>query len=197
MNDGREDTIVRRAMATIFDFGSDQAVADFVALVLSYSGFGVDVNPNPLNTNNPPGPRSQDTHAAVGRQVTISNTAIVPLFGQGDVISSMIGLAGQVPGRTDLVVKGVVGSVQRGWFYDRILHEFISDIDGETASPADLRGMASPTSELTYTVVPRGSGLRIGIDRDEDGFADRTEKLDGGNPANKLVVRTTSCSRWR
>ena len=30
MNDGREDTIVRRAMARIFDFGSDQAVADFM-----------------------------------------------------------------------------------------------------------------------------------------------------------------------
>ena len=188
MNDGREDTIVRRAMATIFNFGSDQAVADFVALVLSYSGFGVDVNPNPLNTGNPPGPRSQDTHAAVGKQVTISNTSVVPLFGQDDAITSMIGLADQVPGRTDLVVKAVVGSVQRGWFYDRILQEFISDIDGETATPEVLRAIASPVSELTYTVVPRGSGLRIGIDRDEDGFADRTETLDGGDPTDPLVV---------
>ena len=187
MNDGREDTIVRRAMATIFNFGSDQAVADFTALVLSFTGFGVDVNPNPLNTSNPPGPRSQDTHAAVGRQVTISSTAAVPLFGEGDAINSMIGLASEVPGRTDLVVKGVVNSVKRGWFYDRILHEFISDIDGETATPAALRAMANPASELTYTVVPRGSGLRIGLDRDEDGFADRTERLDGGHPANALV----------
>src|SRR2546422_5206515 len=29
--------------------------------------------------------------------------------------------------------------------------------------------------ELTYTCVPPGSGVRIGIDRDEDGFPDRTE----------------------
>jgi YVTN family beta-propeller protein len=188
MNDGREDTIVRRAMATIFNFGSDQAVADFVALVLSYSGFGEDVNPNPTSTSNPPGPRSQDTHAAVGRQVTISDSAAVPLFGQPDAIAKMVSMARENPGRTDLVVKGLVGGVQKGWFYDRILRKFLSDIDGDTASPGALRNMASPTSELTYTVVPRGSGLRVGIDRDEDGFGDLTEDLDGGDPADPLVA---------
>jgi len=188
MNDGREDTIVRRAMARIFNFGSDQAVADFVALVLSYSGFGVDVNPNPENTANPPGPRSHDTHAAVGKQATIASTAYVPLFGQTDAIDAMISLADQVPGRTDLIVKTSLGAAQRGWFYDRILGEFVSDVDGETATPLALRAMAGPAAELTYTVVPRGSGLRIGIDRDEDGHADRTEVLAGSDPADPQVA---------
>lgn len=188
MNDGREDTIVRRAMANIFHFGSDQAVADFVALVLSFTGFGVDVNPNPVGPLDPPGPPSQDTHAAVGKQVTIADGNAVPLFGQADAIDSMIALAGEVPGRTDLVVKGVVGTTPRGWFYDRILRRFVSDIDGETVSAAALRVMASSTEQLTYTVVPRGSGMRIGIDRDQDGFGDRSETVGGGDPADPLVV---------
>lgn len=188
MNDGREDSIVRRAMATIFDFGSDQNVADFTALLLAYTGFGVDVNPNPDNTGNPPGPASQDTHAAVGKQVTISSTGNVNLFGQTDAITRMIALADATPGRCDLVVKGLVAGSQRGWYYDRITNEFLSDIDGEAIAAPALRALASPVSELTYTVVPRGSGPRIGVDRDEDGYGDRTEVLGGGNPGNPLVT---------
>lgn len=54
-----------------------------------------------------------------------------------------------------------------------------SDIDGETLTPEALRAMAGVGSELTYTVVPRWAGVRIGIDRDEDGFGDRTEDPGG------------------
>lgn len=180
MNDGREDTIVRRAMATIFNFGSDQAVADFTALMLAFSGFEVDVNPNALNTGNSPGPRSHDTHAAVGKQVTITDANPVPLFGQADAVAAMIALAGATPGRTDLVVKGT----SRGWVYDRVRGEFLADDDGETILPGALRDSASAANPLTYTMVPRGSGLRIGLDRDEDGHADRTEVLAGTRPAD-------------
>ncbi len=80
MSDGREDNITRRAMASIFNFGSDQQTADFVAFVMSFSGSDL-VNPNAESLSNPPGPPSNDTHAAVGRQVTITDTAPVPLFG--------------------------------------------------------------------------------------------------------------------
>jgi YVTN family beta-propeller protein len=188
MNDGREDSITRRAMATIFDFGSDQNVADFTALLLAYTGFGTDVNPNPDNTGNPPGPASQDAHAAVGKQVTISSAASVPMFGQADAIAQMIAFADATPGRCDLVVKGVVAGTQRGWYYDRFANQFLSDIDGEAIAVAALRALATPVSELTYTVVPRGSGPRIGVDRDTDGYGDRTEGLNAGNPSNPLVT---------
>ncbi len=43
--------------------------------------------------------------------------------------------------------------------------------------------------ELTYTCVPPGSGVRIGIDRDEDGFPDRTEIEAGSDPADANSVR--------
>ncbi len=54
---------------------------------------------------------------------------------------------------------------------------------------ADLRRQAATAGqELTYTCVPPGSGVRIGIDRDEDGFPDRTEIEAGSDPADPNSV---------
>jgi len=41
-----------------------------------------------------------------------------------------------------------------------------------------------PGGELTYTCVPPGSGVRIGLDRDEDGFLDGDELVAGSDPAD-------------
>jgi hypothetical protein len=77
-----------------------------------------------------------------------------------------------------------VDGVERGFVYDRSFGTFRSDINGETYAHEALRAMAGVGSELTYTVVPRWSGVRIGIDRDEDGIFDRTELMAGSNPAD-------------
>ncbi len=45
-----------------------------------------------------------------------------------------------------------------------------------------------PGHELTYTCAPLGSGRRIGIDRDEDGFLDGDEDDAGTDPADPLDV---------
>jgi hypothetical protein len=190
MNDGREDTVTRRAMARIFNFGSDQAVADFIALLMAYTGSDLE-NPNPITPIDPPGPPSNDTHAAVGKQITLTDQRPQPLFGEFQAIKSMIELASK-PDRTqawqsagvDLVVKGTVDSVERGYVYDRASNRFRSDIDSESLTAEELRALASVGTELTYTVVPRWTGVRIGIDRDEDGVGDRTEILAGSNPAD-------------
>ena len=45
---------------------------------------------------------------------------------------------------------------------------------------------ASPGQDLTYTAVPPGSGERMGVDRDEDGYFDRDEidrRQRSGRPA--------------
>jgi hypothetical protein len=39
-------------------------------------------------------------------------------------------------------------------------------------------------ASITYTAVPRGSGARIAIDRDGDGYADGDEVSRGTNPAD-------------
>ena len=43
---------------------------------------------------------------------------------------------------------------------------------------------ALPGHELTYTCVPPGSGQRIGVDRDEDGFLGGDERTLGSDPAD-------------
>jgi len=40
------------------------------------------------------------------------------------------------------------------------------------------------THVLTFTAVPSGQGIRMGIDRDEDGYYDRTELDYGTDPAD-------------
>jgi hypothetical protein len=42
----------------------------------------------------------------------------------------------------------------------------------------------TPGQELTFTCVPPGSGLRMGIDRDEDGVYDGDEIAAGSDPAD-------------
>jgi hypothetical protein len=48
---------------------------------------------------------------------------------------------------------------------------------------------------LTFTVVSRDSGRRIGIDRDEDGYVDRTELDYAWNPADPLSHGSNAAPR--
>ena len=64
-------------------------------------------------------------------------------------------------------------------------------------SAANLRLLANTAGqELTYTCVPPGSGDRMGIDRDEDGYFDRDEIDAGSDPANPLAIRAAPSRRW-
>jgi len=52
-------------------------------------------------------------------------------------------------------------------------------------SDAALRAIALFVhTPVTYTCVPPGSGERIGIDRDGDGFLDGDEEASGSDPAD-------------
>jgi hypothetical protein len=69
--------------------------------------------------------------------------------------------------------------------FDRSTGEFLSDRDAEASvTPATLLGLAAAGAEQTWTLVPLGIGVRLGIDRDEDGFADRTEIDAGSSPTD-------------
>jgi hypothetical protein len=79
-----------------------------------------------------------------------------------------------------------IGFGAGGWVLDRATRRFQSDRNGETISPDELRMLANTNSPLTYTVVPRNTGIRMAIDRDEDGYFDRTEIEFGSDPSNPL-----------
>src|SRR5262249_29153897 len=106
----------------------------------------------------------------VGQQVTLtsSNSAVV-----GPRIDLFIARANTAftlkgsPGahECDLAVKGTVSGIARGWV--RLSDgTFQPDRNSEAAiSDSALRALAAtPGQNLTYTCVPPGSGLRIGVD---------------------------------
>lgn len=62
---------------------------------------------------------------------------------------------------------------------------FSPDHPGEPPTTATaLRESLARGDVLTYTGVPPGSGRRLGIDRDRDGFLDHAEVLAGADPAD-------------
>jgi hypothetical protein len=84
-----------------------------------------------------------------------------------------------------LVVKGVQGGVARGYTYVGG-SSFQSDRAAQVVTAQALLDAAAIASELTYTLVPKGTEQRIGIDEDEDGFFDSDERDAGTDPADPL-----------
>ena len=134
-----------------------------------------------------------DLAPIVGQQVTLTS-------GNGATVGPRITLMLQraAAGECDAVVKGNLAGVERGWVCTGSgcggAGSFQSDRTGEPLlTDAQLRAQANTAGqELTYTAVPVGSGIRIGIDRDEDGFPDRTELDTGSDPADPASVPGSS-----
>jgi YVTN family beta-propeller protein len=161
LHDGSVDTLSRFHSANVFDLDTTE-VDEMTRFVLAF-----DTNLAPI----------------VGQQVTLTRKNSRKV---GPRIDLMIARA--VLNECEVVVKGTLlgpPAEARGWYRqaggmfrsDRASEPLLDDIT--------LRAQAATDGqERTYTCVPFGSGQRIGIDRDGDGFFDRTE-LDGGfDPAN-------------
>ena len=179
LHDGSVDSIARFVEEPAFDLKSVQDTADLVALMLAFSGSDLPKGSVKVVNLEPTGPTSQDTHAAVGRQATLDGAADPTTSA---LLASMLGLADlDVVG---VVVKGLVAGESRGFVYDSATGQFQSDRAAEVLAPGALEALAGVGSELTYTVVPEVSELRIGIDRDADGVFDRDELDAGTDPAD-------------
>ena len=84
-----------------------------------------------------------------------------------------------------LVAKGRVGGVLRGGYYTGSSSDiWQGDKADERLTTDELLGLAGPGSEITLTVVPKSSAVRIGVDRDSDGFFDHDEVIAGTHPAD-------------
>ncbi|MDH5547457.1 MAG: beta-propeller fold lactonase family protein [Gammaproteobacteria bacterium] len=110
----------------------------------------------------------------VGQQVTLTGN-------DSDSAKSRVALMQQRAdlGECDLIAT----SGSRGYFYVGG-GEFISSsqFDG-TLAAADLMQNAERRA-LTYTCAVPGNGVRIALDRDEDGFFDGVEMRSGSDPAD-------------
>ncbi len=116
----------------------------------------------------------------VGQQITLDPTSAGVVGPRIDLL-----IARAAAGECDVIAKGIAGGEARGWV--RLGNgSFLPD---RTAEPqlgdAALRAVAGTAGNtITYTCVPPGSGMRLGVDRDEDGFLDRDEIDVGRDPAD-------------
>jgi Bacterial TSP3 repeat len=117
-----------------------------------------------------------DLAPIVGQQITLTSSnaaAVTPrinlLIARAAAPFTSLILGGAVT-ECDLVVKGTVGGMARGW--KRQPSGSFLDDHGNSIDDTSLRALATTEGPLTYTCAPPGSGTRMGIDRDEDTVLD-------------------------
>ncbi len=128
-----------------------------------------------------------DLAPIVGQQVTLTSTNATVVNPRIDLMIQRAStsfdslLLGGTVTECDVVVKGSVGGVERGWVRESS-GMFRSDVNTLIAD-APLRALAISEGPLTYTCAPPGSGERMGIDRDEDGLLDGNDNCpNADNP---------------
>jgi hypothetical protein len=168
-HDGAIDSLSRFVSEGAFTTANDQEVADLVALMLSFSGseFG-----SPVDGAEPPGTSSQDTHAAVGRQAFLTGPA--QPAAEAALLNQLVTLASA--GKIDLVAHAAVNGAARGWFLTATGWQSDEKTVVETL-PAML-ARATAAGPVCFTAVVKGTGRRLGIDRDRDGLLDYDETRD-------------------
>lgn len=132
----------------------------------------------------------------VGQQITLGASNATTVGPRIDLLVDRAEACFELPDEVDatecdLVARGVFEGEARGWLGtldgtcdgsptllfqgDRVSDPVLTD--------GQLRALATDAAPLTYTCVPPGSGLRVGLDRDEDGFFDRDE-IDAGSDSS-------------
>ncbi len=177
LHDGSIDSLARFVDEPVFTLTSDQDTADLVAFLLAFSGSDLPSG-SPTSLLQPPGTASRDAHAAVGQQAAVAD---------GSRPAQLVRLARLLvladAGRVGLVARARRGGLARGYVYVPGAM-FQSDRADETAGVLELVQGAQPGAEVTFTAVPLGSEVRLGIDRDLDGAFDQDELDLGSSPAD-------------
>jgi len=174
LHDGSTDTVLRFLNATVFN------QSQFNGALPNPGGFANGVAGDPARRQVEAFVMAMDSEMApiVGQQITLDHTNAALVGARIDVLLTRAGV-----GECDVIVKGPVGGQMRGWAFDgsRFLSDRIAEPPlGDTA----LRAVATtPGQPLTYTCMPSGTGLRAGIDRDNDGVRDGDELVAGSDPA--------------
>jgi YVTN family beta-propeller protein len=164
---------------------------NMMAFMMAFNG-GYPYEPAGLNATN----WSNNTHAAVGKQVTLSPTNPTDTTG---LLAQLETLGDQ--GVIGLVAKGgtVSGSVRRGWMYLGN-GAWQSDHIAEVDTTAAINSLIANGATLTFTAVPNESAARIGIDMDSDGILDADDAqptIPNVAPANLAPAGAVSAaSAW-
>ena len=148
------------------------------------NGFNLDITPAAMITR-----RQLEQYVLVfdsnffpvmGQQVTLTKKNANTAGPRIDLLMARADL-----GECDLVAK----KSDRGFLYQGDGIFLRNKSNKASISDAKLRSKAKNKDDaVTYTCVPPGSGRRIALDRDEDGFLDGDEKAAGSDPANPHSV---------
>jgi YVTN family beta-propeller protein len=166
LNDGSVDTVVSFLNGGVFAFPSDpnDSTSPF------YGNAGSVMRTNVANFLMA---FPSDLAPIVGQQVTLTSTnssdpAVTGRLGLliARALTPYVDVDRSPNNECDLVVKGEIGGVTRGWWLSAA-DTFTPDKSTDPVlSDAGLRALAAvPGQELTYTCAPPGSGQRMGIDR--------------------------------
>jgi hypothetical protein len=122
-----------------------------------------------------------DLAPIVGQQITLTSTNSGVVGGRINTMVNRAGTAfaskmlGGGVTECDLIAKGSVGGVERGWRRESgttaANTTYRSDVN-TIISDAALRALVPGEGPITYTCAPPGSGQRMGIDRDLDADLD-------------------------
>ena len=174
LHDGSTDTTFHFFQATVFNQANP--------LGLGTVGFPSGAAGNGVRRDMEQFMLAFDTDLApiVGQQTTLTstNSAVVTprinLLVQRASTNFTSKVLGAGVKECDLVVKGKVGGVPKGWVGSGTASPTFTPDDGTAAiSLASLTALAAtPGQELTFTCVPPGSGTRAGINRDRDAWND-------------------------
>ncbi len=131
-----------------------------------------------------------DLAPVVGQQVTLrsGNAAVanprIDLLRNRAQASFTSAILGGVTTECELIVKGNVGGVQRGWLMQPG-GDYLDDT-GATVTDAALRALPATDEPLTFTCVVPGSGQRMALDRDTDTVLDGNDNCDAtANPGQQ------------
>jgi len=133
---------------------------NMMAFMYAFNG-SYPYTPTGLNATN----TAVDSHAAVGRQVTISNaTTTDPMLAQLQALADTNVI--------DLVASGCINNETRGFVY--VGNATYADDRGQPNSLAAMKAFGQGGSPITFTAVRRGTGYVLGIDQNDDGTLDGT-----------------------
>ena len=133
-----------------------------------------------------------DLAPIVGQQVTLDDSNFGDVSGRISLLEQRAGstftsaVLGGVTTECDLVAHGTWNGFPRSALYDPGTNSYIPDSIAEPSiSAADMRTLAQvPGQATTFTCVPPGSGTRIALDRDQDGWWNYNESQSSTDPAN-------------
>jgi len=188
LNDGSIDNVISFLNGGVFTFPSDPNNDPSA----NYGNSGAAMRQNVTNFVMA---FPSDLAPIVGQQITLTSTN-----GSDPNVTNRITLLEQRavtayhtldnPGNEcDLVVKGTISGVTRGWWMSAS-NTFTPDSSSDsTQTDASLRALAStPGQELTFTCVPPGSGQRMGIDRGGVGDGSQPDGIRDANQCGDVTA---------